>query len=175
MQNVQKKILCHWFLYLISVRSSLGLDFLSFCIFFENLLIFFTRSHEEDDKEDEAVKCYESILNIDPDHKDAKRSIDRIKGLEKDLEELGFKDVDYKFVLHNFFVKSFLRKSWLLISWKKNLHNFLSAPLFFFTQLVSITKSSFFSLYSFIQIHEEKPWNVWKIQSICGIRKGEET
>ena len=77
------------------------------------------------------MKCYESILNIDPDHKDAKRSIDRIKGLEKDLEELGFKDVDYKFVLHNFFVKSFLRKSWLLISWKKNLHNFLSAPLFF--------------------------------------------
>lgn len=57
------------------------------------------------------MKCYESILNIDPDHKDAKRSIDRIKGLEKDLEELGFKDVDYKFVLHNFFVKSFLRKS----------------------------------------------------------------
>ena len=63
----------------------------------EILLFFFTRSHEEDDKEDEAVKCYESILNIDPDHKDAKRSIDRIKGLEKDLEELGFKDVDYKF------------------------------------------------------------------------------
>ena len=67
--------------------------------FFVNINIFLlNRSHEEDDKEDEAVKCYESILNIDPDHKDAKRSIDRIKGLEKDLEELGFKDVDYKFV-----------------------------------------------------------------------------
>ena len=116
-------------------------------IFFLN----FTRSHEEDDKEDEAVKCYESILNIDPDHKDAKRSIDRIKGLEKDLEELGFKDVDYKFAQFShpyLFFTVFLH---VLI-----LQYFLSFLLFHLSRSMKKNPEMFEKFKAFVELEKEK-------------------
>ena len=58
------------------------------------------RDYEETDNQDEAVKTYEKILRINPDHMQAKNAIDRMKGFEKDAKEFG---IDFKFDFLNFF------------------------------------------------------------------------
>ena len=62
--------------------------------------IFNYRDYEENDNQDEAVKTYEKILRINPDHIQAKNAIDRIKGFEKDAKEFG---IDFKFDFLTFF------------------------------------------------------------------------
>ena len=56
---------------------------------------FHFRNYEDDGKEEDAVKTYEKILKINPEDRNAINSINRIKELEREAQELGF---DLKFV-----------------------------------------------------------------------------
>ena len=72
---------------------------------------------------------------------------------------------DWKKILKNWDSKMLITSS----------HNFLTLIYFLqFFCMFLFTIFSFFFTFSFIQIHEEKPWNVWKIQGICGIGKRKE-
>lgn len=67
----------------------LGKNFFSLRINLDYDLNCFFRENEDDGKEDEAVKIYERILKINPQHSEAQNAIKSIKGIHQEAQELG--------------------------------------------------------------------------------------
>ena len=51
--------------------------------------LFFISEYEDDSKEEDAIKTYERVLKINPNHTEAQDALKNIKGLPDEAEELG--------------------------------------------------------------------------------------